>query len=97
MFETDPISDGSTFATADAIVAEVLAAGPGPRAAATLDAVDLHDLSRKGMVDYVNAWDQLTAWTTSRPMAAMVAVGSCTLTGSSVRVATSTDSGAAVS
>ena len=74
MFEIDPSTDGSTFAPADAVVAEVLAAGPSPRAAVALDAVDLRDLSRSCTVDYVKAWDQLTAWTTSRPMAAMVAL-----------------------
>ncbi len=55
MFEEQPNTDGATYATADAIVSQLLAAGPGPATAAALDAVDLRDLSRKGALDYVLA------------------------------------------
>ncbi|HVQ87712.1 MAG TPA: DUF222 domain-containing protein [Actinomycetes bacterium] len=79
MFASDPSSrSDDNHASADVVVARLLVDGPSASAAAVLDAIDVRQLSRRGTVDYVKAWDQLTAWTTARPMSALVSLaGSC--------------------
>lgn len=59
------------FESLDAEVAQVLRDGPSARSAAVLDALDYRRLSRPGQLQYVQAWEELTAWTTARPLAAL--------------------------
>ncbi|MFZ0325445.1 MAG: hypothetical protein WAN48_15100, partial [Actinomycetes bacterium] len=67
MFEPDSAGDD-----ADALAAQALDHGPGPRSAALLERVSTANLSEEGRLDFLQAAAALVSWATSLDLPVLV-------------------------